>query len=581
MTTHSDTLLVSDYVICATLRKVSDVFNAALLWERLRGGQEGVFLLEALRRYPRLPVGRQHQESCYSHVVIRVPEKEFLRDDRLDDGGARETLLQDLRRLHERQLSHALAENATVRYRVQGDPLLRPGEVQFLFGRAIYVPSAVDSPLFRVQAAGEGQDDWRELGPIYAGQRLTLLNADRRASSFAVEGWPFMNGESVLLVLRSGASAQVDALSEPPNALNLSDDGDGGFLVRDRRGRALRVRAAPGTASMAQALKASERRVVAAPARPEPPETAPAAERLAELEDEPLTALEEVYPATDVWGRREPMLDLSVEFDDLLSAPPLDDEEGFAPTRTMRWPDPATSTSLPEPAADQQTWIPQRPAAILRVAGVALQRLSTYAAAGISDWRIGFSRTGHVVPSEHPEAAAWVRVDNTDQVFGEVDGYSTPLALPGLWEPFDDLELAFQDAPPPMNLQYVGWLRLPAPLALPVPRERAVSFGRGVEADLAPRLLADPHALRWGGRAAKTAGINAEYLGLSRRHLLLQARRDDWWVHLESQSMSAYRLAPTGELLDVLIPGKDTATTARANEFLVVGGYVLELGAVQ
>ena len=50
MTTHSDTLIVSDYVICATLRKVSDVFDVALLWERMRSGQEGVFLLEALKR---------------------------------------------------------------------------------------------------------------------------------------------------------------------------------------------------------------------------------------------------------------------------------------------------------------------------------------------------------------------------------------------------------------------------------------------------------------------------------------------------------------------------------------------------
>ncbi|MBL8250892.1 MAG: hypothetical protein JNK31_04410 [Candidatus Competibacter sp.] len=212
---------------------------------------------------------------------------------------------------------------------------------------------------------------------------------------------------------------------------------------------------------------------------------------------------------------------------------------------------------------------------------MALQSLSTYADAGIRDWRICFGRTGHVVPSEHPEAAAWVRVDSADRVFGEVGDSSTLLALPGLWEPFDELELEFQDAPPPMNLQYLGWLRLPAPLTLPVPRERPASFGRGVEADLAPRLLADPHALRWGGQAAKTSGINAEYLGLSRRHLLLQARRGDWWVHLESQSMSAYRLSPAGELLDVLIPGKDTATTARPGELLVVGGYVLELGAVE
>ena len=43
MPTQPDALLASDYVICATLRKIPDVFNIELLWERVRGGQEGLF----------------------------------------------------------------------------------------------------------------------------------------------------------------------------------------------------------------------------------------------------------------------------------------------------------------------------------------------------------------------------------------------------------------------------------------------------------------------------------------------------------------------------------------------------------
>jgi len=44
--------------------------------------------------------------------------------------------------------------------------------------------------------------------------------------------------------------------------------------------------------------------------------------------------------------------------------------------------------------------------------------------------------------------------------------------------------------------------------------------------------------------------------------------------------MPVYRLAPSGDLLDVLSPGVDTATAAKPGELLVVGGYVLALGAV-
>ena len=207
MATQPDTLIVSDYVICATLRKIPDVFNVEMLWERTRGGQEGVFLSEALKRYPRMSRGRQRKETRYSHVVVRLPERDYLRDDRLDDGFGRETLLQELQRLHEQELGRYLADNATIRYRVEPDPVLRTGEVQFLFGRAVYLPAEGEVPRFRIQVTAEGQCDWREWGVIYPGQRLTVLNGDRRASSFAVAAWPFPNGESMLLMLRPGTPA--------------------------------------------------------------------------------------------------------------------------------------------------------------------------------------------------------------------------------------------------------------------------------------------------------------------------------------------------------------------------------------
>ena len=92
--------------------------------------------------------------------------------------------------------------------------------------------------------------------------------------------------------------------------------------------------------------------------------------------------------------------------------------------------------------------------------------------------------------------------------------------------------------------------------------------------------MADPQALRWQGQTSAGAGISAEYLGLSRRHLRLQTRDDAWWVELESQNMAAYRLAADGTWLETLTPGVNTATAAQPGELLVAGGYVLELGAL-
>ena len=317
MTTHSEALLASDYVICATLRKVADVFNFELLWERVRGGQDGVFLMEALKRHPRAPRARHRRETRYSHVIVRIPERDYVRDDRLEDGLGRQALLRELQRLHQQELGRYLAEDATIRYRVEPDPVLRSGEVQFLFGRAIHIPAEGETPLFRIQAATEGQGEWREVGLIYPGQRLTLLNGDRRTGSITVVGWPFLNGESVLLILRSGSPVLVDVVVEPPGCLALTGDGEGGFTVRERRGRSLRLRVTAEAAGVEQAVA---REVVVIPSPPLAPRVetvagsvAAASESVPEPEPAPLlTPLDETIPRIDPWGRREPVLGIAI-----------------------------------------------------------------------------------------------------------------------------------------------------------------------------------------------------------------------------------------------------------------------------
>ncbi len=594
MATHPDALIASDYVVCATLRKIPDVFNVELLWERVRGGQDGVFLLEALKRHPRAT--RPRRECYYSQVIVRIPERDYIRDDRLEDGLGRRSLIRELHRLHEQALGGALAENAVIRYRLEPDATLRPGEAQFLFGRAIYVPADGETALFRIEAAAEGRHEWRDLGPIYPGQRLTLLNGDRRASSFAVLAWPFINGESVLLMLRSEPSGVVDVVAEPPGCLTLSSDADGGFLARDRRNRGLRLRVTTPAVETAPGLFEA---AVAAPVQPVRVSAAPLAEPLAEsvLAEEaepPLNALDQEYPQVDPWGRREPVLGIALDF---AAAPQADApsiaEPPMSPPPAIPLPEPVPAIPLPPrepleantplpaaPGIDQGTWIPRRSAPCLKVMGVALQRLSTYAAAGIRDWRLSFDRAGNLVLDADANALVWLRIDSNDQVFGEAAGSSTLLEIPGVWQPFAELELKLYAVPAPMAGHYLGWMRLPTPLSLPTPRGRPVSFGRGAEADIAPKLLADPRSLRWEGAVAQSAGISAEYLGLSRRHLCFQARRDDWWVQLESQNMPVYRLSAEGEWLDALTPGVNTAAAVKPGELLVAGGYVLALGAL-
>ncbi len=585
LTTHPDALIASDYVICAMLRKVADVFSVELLWQPSRRRPEGITLLEALQRCPRTLPDRQRKQTCYSHIIVRIPERDYVRDDRLEDGLGRLTLLRELQRLHQQELGDTLAERAAIRYRLEPDPILRAGEVQFVFGRAIYLPAMGELPAFQIQAAmdkekGQGSD-WREVAPIYPGQRLTLLNGDRRASSFAVTAWPFPGGESVLLVLRSMTPALVDVVAEPPGSLILSGDGEGGFSARDRRGRGLRLRVVTQAADTGEPAAREPAPVRIAPEPPpalSPMRASAPPDDEAEWSAEPIISTVDDFPLVDQRGRREPVLGWSPDFDSPVE--PFLPEVELLPLQNQPPPVPPRLEPREPAGLDQRTWIPQHPAVYLRVVGIALQRLSAYAAAGLSDWRIGFNPVGGLIAGDHPDAVAWLRVDNADRLFGEVVGLATPLDLPGIWQPFAALTLEFYAAPPPMTSHYLGWVRLPEALALPVPHGKAVSFGRGSEADIAPRLLADPRSLRWDGNAAKTVGINAEYLGLSRRHLRVQARRDDWWIQVESQNMPVFRLTASGELLDVLNPGVNTATTAKPGELLVAGGYVLALGEV-
>ncbi|PIE83291.1 MAG: hypothetical protein CSA09_02125 [Candidatus Contendobacter odensis] len=592
MTTHSDALVASDYIVCATLRKVADVFNVELLWERIRSGQDGVFLAEALKRRPRTARTRQRKETYYSHVIVRIPERDYLRDDRLEDGFARNALQEDLVLLHEQHLAQYLDDDMEVRYQVEPDTGLRVGEVRFLFGRGIYIPACDESPAFRIQVAGKDKDSWRTVGIIYPGQRLTLLNGNRRSSTFAIGGWPFLGGQSVLLVQRADDSGSVDVVAEPPSGLILDCGSDGEVMVSDHRGRGLWLRVVALSTEMESS--AYWLSTVPKPAKSLlPPDEGTLA---VEPEIEPVAletdtgigvdtqsghvVAEEPYTGVDHRGRREPVLGMPVN----VGRPP--EADAMEPLPSSEWPSPPPTPATiaferPWPDVTMAASEPSPPEAHLHIVGIALQRLSVYEAAGIRDWRIHFDPAGAVVPGHHANAVVRLRIDSSDRVFGEIQEQSTLLNVPSVWQPLTGLALTLQAVPVPMADHYLGWVHLPAPLDLSIRCERDFSFGRGSEADIAPRLLADPQALRWRNvESSGGAGINAEYLGLSRCHLRLQARQGNWHVALESHNMPTYRLSPSGDHLDILTPDTHTRLIARVGELLVVGGYVLSLGSM-
>ena len=232
-----------------------------------------------------------------------------------------------------------------------------------------------------------------------------------------------------------------------------------------------------------------------------------------------------------------------------------------------------------EGLAEVMTWTPgQAPLSSkprLRVAGIALPRLSLHASAGLQGWRLGFDRHGALVRCKHPDAVAWLRIDEADRLWGEAAGDSTPLLPPTVWRPHEGLALELGHAPERMSEHYCGWVRLPRPVPLPAPVGRWLCFGRGAGVELAPGLLDDPDALLW----SEPQNVQPEQLMLSRRHLNLRLDGNGWTVKLESATWPVYQLTQAGALNSVLsVEDRGQEFAVQPGELLAVGGYLLELG---
>lgn len=470
----------TDYVVCATLHGVPDVFNVENLWERARRRQKGEYLMEALSQHLRTRQSRHRPETCFHHVIVRIPTADYDRDEWVDDGFNRAALIRDLVVVHAQKLGRYVPEGETVRYSVEADPALPKDQVRFLFGRAVYLPGDGERPTYRLYRQGEKR---AELGVVYPGQRLTLLNGDPYASTFPVPDWPFTAGVSVLLRVKPDQTPTLRA--EPNDSLTVRKEGERIFRISDSHAACLDLSIEPPS------VRDTDRRV-------EVPTWTP----------------------------------------------------GGGP-----------------PHSKPRLW----------VVGIALQRPSLHAKAGLRGGRLGFDRHGALVRCQDPSAEAWLRIDDEDRLWGETTGDRMPLSPPTVWHPHEDLSLELGSAPAGMDEHYCGWARLPRPipLSVPAPFGRWFCVGRDAEAELNPGLLDDPDALIWNG--AQT--VRPEQLMLSRRHLSLRQDTNGWTVRLESQTWPAYRLAPSGEsgqVLSVEDRGREWAIEPGA--WLVVGGYLLELG---
>lgn len=477
----------ASYVFCATLHDVRDVFNVENLWARARRNrQKGQFLLEALQQHPRTQRNRHQGESYFSHIIVQVPNSDYLHDDDLHAGSGAQMLLADLRDYHQQKLKDYVAPGEDIRYRIEPNPALPAGEVRFRLGPAIYLPPADQPPLYRLYQQTDIAN--QELGLIYPGQRLTLLNGDPDGSTFPVPNWPFGTEASLLLRLKPESETGPEVAARPENSLTVTPLHSATrhrFEIRNAAGASLILMIAPYAAAV-------------------------------------------------------------------------------------------TNGPIEEPTWTPGSDLPGTPPR-LRVVGVALQRLSSRAPAGLLAWRLAFNRHGQLVPCHNPDVVARLRIDAEDQLWGEVDQASVPLSPPMDWSPQEGLTLALNALPEALQADYLGWLRFAQPIPLDMPVGRWGNFGRGQDADIAPALFNDADAWQWAkGNALIT---QPEQLLVSRRHVGLHADPQGWRVKLTSTTWPVYLLDAAGTLNQILTPtdGEREHIAARG-ALLIVGSYVLELG---
>ncbi len=505
---------IRDFIVCATLERVKDVFDFIQLWGPPLSGQQGRCLRDVLTSYPRTLGDRRHpQETYFSHIIIRIPQLAYDDDELFYGGSRRAHLIADLTDKYQSELTSYLPENATIRYYVEADPDLPADRVQFLFGWGIYLPDDQEVPMCRVHWTEGGVT--REIGAIYSAQLHTLLNGQLTTSTLALPQWPFEADRALWLrhrrlapTSRRGMQPMIPALSIASTTLEVCAIPDGCFTIQmesthsviasDRQGHGLIIRAQPLT---------------------------------------------------------------QPDRDDLVIEPVALHDRTWIP-QVVR----------PRTVRDRMVTLRIVGIALQRLSRYAKNEPCDWRLGMDHDGRLLSSQR----MQDDQNDQIWLHLDQTDQLTGEVGGrLAKTLIFPSHWQPHPKLTLELCAVPPVLHNAYCGWLRLPFPTLLQAPVGEWFWLGRDMDSTAQefhiPLTLLNKNCcfLIWRSHPHG----QANQLGLSRWHLKL--RFDGQWqvVCPNTTQLPAYHLKTPDQAIDL-----GTVTPLQKGDLLILGSYVVELG---
>ncbi|NVD97432.1 hypothetical protein [Massilia sp. BJB1822] len=555
------------YVQHEVLGRIPDVFNAESIWQApgLALFARRPLLRDLLERCPREQRGRA-ATRCFSHVALALPQEDVDDDYHLTRGARARELAATLASLHQKDFGDLLGSDE-VRYDVMGSEHLAAGEIEVRFGHAVYLPASGEKALFMVSASRDSAV-WKPVCPVYANQRLVLIGGENGPASCAVQGWPF-GGDGAILLLNDGPDAPPVLHMRPKDVFDCSfDAANGYYVIKSARGGTgpqgqtprLLLKITPTAAAMRSAASGGTASPGNAPdaainiAR----QTGPRAAADGNADG---VAQERTTARAAVWQARARL-------------PDGPEERTAAPLPSSPRPAPVT----PESDATYAPKAQQR----LVLAALALPRLSRYRDTGATALQIPFDSQLALAPVPGNGNLLTITVSASDEMFAITEAGRQRINAPASFSPVEGRSIALLPATGALADRYCALLALPHAASAPIAGGARLTFGRGMPALSALRVLDSPRYLRCGEPSAAPGqhSSSPDRIGLSRNAFSFEASAKGLLIGRLSSSQALYHL---DEKLQPVARIDETAGDAPyllpPGHHLVAGHYVLRYEA--
>lgn len=594
------------YVFSADIDGLDDMRDPDLLWDQrriLRATRGQACLKQTLdaMRY-------RHAGKLVAPASVELEiSAETVERDRRFGGQLVDDMLRVFTRKHAECFGDALPDGLQPRYTVRPSYDVQAGQMRIRTGPAIHVPQADERIVWKVQTCLDGVM-WDAAPPVLLTerQRLSIIAGALNNASYLCSHWPFDPQDGLVLLNLPGES-RLDISSEPLGHLSVGwNDAVDCYVVRSpdpalsdaclylRATRLVPVtlpdlpsrhddhsarEAGYRPPAAAPAMGASPIRVVppasAAPQQPKltaQPGVSASARHQAGARLEPVL-MPVVPPASTV----VPVAALPVA----TTAPDLPADSPEDSPRDAAAPDDQGTLLAERPrpmplqfaADDEFTLLASVPVpqASLVLEGLALQRPSQFASAGVRGLQWGVDAAGGVVAPNAAGALVRFTVDAHDHLHVATAGGSRELRQ-GEAVPLkgSDLVLRVQPLPQPLPALYAGWMPLPLGAPARLAQGRRLAVGRNLECLRPLQPLAGPGFLPDAPRAS------GDRMGLSRQHFELEASDQGLLVRPLGANTVAHLDA---HMQFVATATADHPALLNDGDCLVVGHYVWRFSA--